>query len=96
EEPIPDDSGILTLSSAGKLTIRGNGSDPIELYAGGSGTNITATLLNSGNFVVREMNIKGSAGRILWESFGYPTDTLLSGMKLGVNHRTGRNWRLTS
>ncbi|XP_022867954.1 G-type lectin S-receptor-like serine/threonine-protein kinase CES101, partial [Olea europaea var. sylvestris] len=68
----------------------------IEVYAGGNGTNITATLLNSGNFVVRETNVNGSAGRILWESFDYPTDTLLPGIKLGVNHRTGRNWHLTS
>ncbi|CAA2984329.1 G-type lectin S-receptor-like serine threonine-kinase CES101 [Olea europaea subsp. europaea] len=96
EKPIMDDSGILKISSAGKLIITSNISDPVELYAGGNGANITATLLNSGNFVVREMNINGSAGRILWESFDYPIDTLLPGMKLGVNHRTGRNWRLTS
>ncbi|CAA2981489.1 Hypothetical predicted protein [Olea europaea subsp. europaea] len=42
------------------------------------------------------MNIEGSAGRVLWESFDYPTDTLIPGMKLGVNHRTGRKWYLTS
>ncbi|CAI9772264.1 unnamed protein product [Fraxinus pennsylvanica] len=40
------------MSSAGKLIITSNGSDPIELYAGGNGTNMTAKLLNSGNFVV--------------------------------------------
>ncbi|CAI9772261.1 unnamed protein product [Fraxinus pennsylvanica] len=97
EKPIMDNSGILTISSAGELIIiTSNRSDPIELYAGGNGTNITATLLNTGNFVVREMNINGSEGRILWESFDYPTDTLIAGMKLGVNHRTGRNWSLTS
>ncbi|CAA2984330.1 G-type lectin S-receptor-like serine threonine-kinase CES101 isoform X5 [Olea europaea subsp. europaea] len=93
EEPITDGSGILTISSAGKLILTSNISDPIS---GGNGTNITATLLNSGNFVVRETNINGSTGRILWESFDYPTDTLLPGIKLGVNHRTGRNWHLTS
>ncbi|CAA3006860.1 Hypothetical predicted protein [Olea europaea subsp. europaea] len=42
------------------------------------------------------MNINGSADRVLWESFDYPTDTLIPGMKLGVNYRTGRNWSLTS
>lgn len=96
EKPIMDNSGILTICSAGKLIITSNISDPIELYAGGNGSNITAMLLNSGNFVVREMNINGSAGRILWESFDYPTHTLIPGMQLGVNHRTGRNWYLTS
>ncbi|XP_073129002.1 G-type lectin S-receptor-like serine/threonine-protein kinase CES101 [Henckelia pumila] len=35
-------------------------------------------------------------GTVVWESFDYPTDTLHPGMKLGVNHRTGKNWTLTS
>ena len=42
------------------------------------------------------MNSNGSIGRWLWESFDHPTDTLLPGMKLGVNHKTGRKWSLTS
>ncbi|XP_022856533.1 G-type lectin S-receptor-like serine/threonine-protein kinase CES101, partial [Olea europaea var. sylvestris] len=96
ENGISDDSGILTINSAGELIITSNTSDSTVLYAGGNGKNITATLLNSGNFVVREMNINGSSDRVLWESFDYPTDTLIPGMKLGVNHRTGRNWHLTS
>lgn len=58
--------------------------------------NTSATLLGSGNFVLRETNSIGSAGKLLWQSFDYPTDTLLPGMKLGVNHRTARNWMLTS
>ncbi|CAA2955912.1 Hypothetical predicted protein [Olea europaea subsp. europaea] len=95
-KPITDDSGILSINSAGKLILTSNISDPIEVYASGNGANITATLLNSGNFVVREMNINGSPGRILLGSFDYPTDILLPGMKLGVNHSTGRNWHLTS
>ncbi|CAA2998084.1 Hypothetical predicted protein, partial [Olea europaea subsp. europaea] len=96
ENGISDDSGILTINSAGKLIITSNTSDPTVLYVGRNGKNITATLLNSGNFVVREMNINGSSDRVLWESFDYPTDTLFPGMKLGVNHRTRRNWHLTS
>ncbi|KAL2525294.1 G-type lectin S-receptor-like serine/threonine-protein kinase [Abeliophyllum distichum] len=58
--------------------------------------NITATLLNSGNFVVKEMSINGFGDKVLWQSFDYPTNTLLPRMKLGVNHRTGRNWSITS
>ncbi|CAI9772268.1 unnamed protein product [Fraxinus pennsylvanica] len=92
-----DNSGILTISSAGELIITSNRSDPIELYAGRNGTNIAATLLNLGNFVLREMNINGSEDRILRESFDYPTDTLIPGMKLGFNNLkdyTNQNWRL--
>ncbi|CAL5355614.1 unnamed protein product [Camellia sinensis] len=101
DKPITDNSGVLTIDSTGKLIIRHNSGVPIEIYGGQTSTttNITATLLDSGNFVVTEEvnNNNGSTNqRVLWESFDYPTDTLLLGMKLGVNHRTGRNWSLTS
>lgn len=100
DKPIHNGSAALTVDSSGKLMIIHGGGDPIELYAAANGTNITATLLDTGNFVVKEVMISSngssSSGRILWESFHYPTDTLLPGMKLGINHETGRNWTLTS
>ncbi|KAL3824850.1 hypothetical protein ACJIZ3_020879 [Penstemon smallii] len=92
DTPIQKGSGILMISNTGKVMIEHSGADPIELYTAESGTNLTATLLDSGNFVVKEMK----SNKVLWQSFDYPTDTLLPGMKLGVNHRTGRNWTLTS
>ncbi|KAK4479350.1 hypothetical protein RD792_014862 [Penstemon davidsonii] len=92
DRPIYENSGILMISNTWKVMIEHSGADPIELYTAESGTNVTATLLDSGNFVVKEMN----SNKVLWQSFDYPTDTLLPGMKLGVNHRTGRNWTLTS
>ncbi|PIN01440.1 Non-specific serine/threonine protein kinase [Handroanthus impetiginosus] len=95
DSPIYDDSGILTIDNSSKLMIMHNGADDaIELYAAERGTNIAATLLDTGNFIVTEMN--STAGKVLWQSFDHPTDTLLPGMKLGINHKTGRNWTLTS
>ncbi|KAL2525288.1 G-type lectin S-receptor-like serine/threonine-protein kinase [Abeliophyllum distichum] len=96
DKPITDNSGVLTISSTMKLIINTSGGDPTDLYANENGMNITATLLNSGNFLVKEMSINGFGDKVLWQSFDYPTDTLLPGMKLGVNHSTGRNWSITS
>lgn len=66
----------------------------MEIYAGRPSpvSNATATLLDTGNFVV---DSNWPAG-LLWQSFDGPTDTLLPGMKLGVDRRAGRNWTLTS
>ncbi|KAK6158331.1 hypothetical protein DH2020_005645 [Rehmannia glutinosa] len=97
ENPIHQNTDpILTIDTTGKLIITRGGGESIVIYSGESGMNLSATLLDTGNFVVTEMSSNGSSGEILWQSFDYPTDTLLPGMKLGVNHRTGRNWTLSS
>ncbi|KAK9084975.1 hypothetical protein Sjap_025386 [Stephania japonica] len=51
-------------------------------------------LLDNGNLVLHDKNNKGD--RMLWQSFDYPTDTLLPGMKLGLNLKSSFNWSLTS
>ena len=49
-------------------------------------------LLDSGNLVLRD----GNSGTSLWESFDYPSDTFLPGMKMGWDLRKGTKWRLTA
>ncbi|KAL0535119.1 hypothetical protein IC582_029442 [Cucumis melo] len=51
-----------------------------------------AQLLDTGNWVVRE---SGSEDYV-WQSFDYPSDTLLPGMKLGWSSNTGLNRKLRS
>eukprot|EP00258_Populus_trichocarpa_P033646 XP_024449665.1 G-type lectin S-receptor-like serine/threonine-protein kinase At1g11330 [Populus trichocarpa] len=76
-----------------KLTY--SGGDPVEFYSSQSSTaNITAILEDSGNFVLKDEN--SSSQQFLWQSFDFPTDTFLPGMKLGIDRRTGQNWSLVS
>nr|GME19454.1 G-type lectin S-receptor-like serine/threonine-protein kinase At1g67520 [Ipomoea batatas] len=100
DAPLPTNSSAsLQIDAYGRLLIltqdEGKGNSYL-LSSKQTSLNVTATLLDSGNFVLREVNTDGSFGEELWSSFDNPTDTLLAGMKLGVNHRTGRNWVLRS
>ncbi|CAJ1978446.1 unnamed protein product [Sphenostylis stenocarpa] len=56
-------------------------------------SNPIVQLLDTGNLVIREANEENV---FLWQSFDFPCDTLLSGMKFGRDLRTGLNRRLTS
>ncbi|XP_019155918.1 PREDICTED: uncharacterized protein LOC109152723 [Ipomoea nil] len=101
ETPLPtNDSAGLHIDAYGRLVLTYTQEQvqgkPYLLSSKQTSLNVTATLLDSGNFVLREVNADGSFGEELWSSFDYPTNTLFPGMKLGVNHRTGRNWTLTS
>ncbi|XP_040361686.1 G-type lectin S-receptor-like serine/threonine-protein kinase CES101, partial [Rosa chinensis] len=61
-----------------------------------STSSVVATLLDSGNFIVQELNSDGTMKQVLWQSFDYPTDTLLPGMKVGVNHKNGHIWLVSA
>ncbi|KAG2569084.1 hypothetical protein PVAP13_7NG389000 [Panicum virgatum] len=91
----------LSNNTAGVLEIAATGI--LRLLDGGSGqtawsSNTTrsapavAQLLDTGNLVVREQ----SGGDVLWQSFDHPSNTLLAGMRLGMDPRTGAEWSLTS
>ncbi|KAH7660816.1 Non-specific serine/threonine protein kinase protein [Dioscorea alata] len=87
--PLSSTNGSLELNGNGTLTINSMIFLPMPMVAL---TNPVAQLLDDGNFVIREAN----SSEFAWQSFDYPTDTLLSGMKLGWDLRTGLNRNLTS
>ncbi|CAK9151639.1 unnamed protein product [Ilex paraguariensis] len=97
DNPIPDASGNLIIDFDGRLKISySGGRSAIVFNSLPANSNASATLLDSGNFVFRELDSNGSVTQVLWESFDYPTDTLLPGMKLGINLKTGHTLSLTS
>ncbi|KAL0562116.1 hypothetical protein IC582_002567 [Cucumis melo] len=95
--PFPNNSAsiILIIDVNGSLKIQ-NGNYSFSLFNGGQPTTSSAILQDDGNFVLRELNRDGSVKQILWQSFDHPTDTLLPGMKIGINHKTNSTWSLTS
>ncbi|CAL1352752.1 unnamed protein product [Linum trigynum] len=101
ETPILDRSGVLNFTRQGVLLLLRDGGKSDVVWSSANLTkppkNPTAQLLDSGNFVVRDGNSKiSNDGDYLWQSFDYPTDTTLPGMKLGRNLVTGRDWTITS
>ncbi|KAK9056357.1 hypothetical protein SSX86_027447 [Deinandra increscens subsp. villosa] len=91
-------------SSSSKLTIGENGNvilqNEFETAVWSSNQSVTevntvAQLLDSGNFVLRLEN-DSNPQNYIWQSFENPTDTLLPGMKLGLNRKTGVNRFLQS
>lgn len=91
--PITSSRPVLVLDQQGSLTINSTSGSPIKLYSSPSKSDVIAILEDNGNFVLKETN---SGGQIFWQSFDYPTDTFFPGMKLGINHKTGQKWLLTS
>ncbi|KAF8409408.1 hypothetical protein HHK36_005484 [Tetracentron sinense] len=90
EQPLTSPSGILTINMEGNLVVLdGNNSYPVSDLS--SVKNTSATLLDSGNLILRD-----SKSQILWQSFDYPSDTFLPGMRIGYNKKTGKAWSLTS
>ncbi|KAI8011071.1 G-type lectin S-receptor-like serine/threonine-protein kinase [Camellia lanceoleosa] len=92
EIPLVNSSGILTVINPGILAlVNGTGSVIWSPNVTGSTQDPVAQLKESGNLVVKDAN-----DNILWQSFDYPCDTLLPGMKLGKNFVTGLERHLSS
>ncbi|XP_040375334.1 G-type lectin S-receptor-like serine/threonine-protein kinase RKS1 [Rosa chinensis] len=99
--PINDTSGVLKINRYGELALYAynmnntpvwstNVSRPVQ---NNNASTFSAQLLDAGNLVVF---LDDNNEIYVWQSFDYPTDTLIPGMKVGVNWKTGLEWVLTS
>ncbi|KAJ0045010.1 hypothetical protein Pint_04367 [Pistacia integerrima] len=94
--PLNDSSGVLKFSGQGDLVLV-NGTNNIiwSSRLSRSATNPVARLLDTGNLVVGDVN-GDDPENLLWQSFDYPGNTFLAGMKGGIDLRTGLERVLTS
>ncbi|KAJ8761554.1 hypothetical protein K2173_004330 [Erythroxylum novogranatense] len=96
DSPLNDSTGVLSLNKYGNLVLNGSSEPEATLWS----TNVTAEasdsrvaqLLDTGNLAV----VHNVSKEIVWQSFDHPTDTLLPGMKVGMNRKTGMQWFIIS
>ncbi|KDP20844.1 hypothetical protein JCGZ_21315 [Jatropha curcas] len=96
--PISGSSGVLSIDQYGNLVLY---SDPaqrvlvwsinVTLESSESDASVLQ-LLDSGNLVL----LRGKSKKIVWQSFDYPTNTVLPGMHVGQNRKSGQYWIPTS
>lgn len=96
DNPIKDNStnARLLITQHGNLLLRTD--NDTVLWTTNATTklwNPIAQLLDTGNLVIRDAKEESV---LVWQSFDFPCDTLLPGMKLGWDLRSGLNRRLTS
>ncbi|KAI7746290.1 hypothetical protein M8C21_024705 [Ambrosia artemisiifolia] len=90
DRPLPGTSQLeLKIADRGILGLFSNRSMIWSSNTTTSG-NATAKLWDNGNLVVVDQQ-----ERVFWQSFDYPTDTLLPGMKLGRDNLRNKEWYLT-
>ncbi|XP_037484613.1 S-locus-specific glycoprotein S13-like [Triticum dicoccoides] len=88
EAPITGTAASLAINGTGSLVLADRSGRPFWSSARSNVTSSTpvAQLLDSGNLLLQDASGTGS---VLWQSFDYPSDTLLPGMKLGWHLATG-------
>ncbi|KAL2472603.1 G-type lectin S-receptor-like serine/threonine-protein kinase [Forsythia ovata] len=95
ENPLGNSSGVLTIGPDGDLVLL-NATTGVVWSSNSSRTEpgSAAQLLESGNLVLKRKD--DNTESYIWQSFDFPSDTLLPGMKIGWNLSTGVNRYLTS
>eukprot|EP00257_Ricinus_communis_P027423 XP_025014837.1 G-type lectin S-receptor-like serine/threonine-protein kinase At4g27290 isoform X1 [Ricinus communis] len=96
ENPVTDLSSVLKINDQGNLIIvTKNDSIIWSSNSKSFARDPVAQLLDSGNFIVKDLGYNNSEV-YLWQSFDYPSDTLLPGMKIGRNRVTGLDANISS
>lgn len=84
DNPLLGDDGVFAIAEDGNLKVldRSGKSYWSTNLETSSPVYRTAKLMDNGNLVVSQEEQENRSGRVLWQSFGNPTDTFLPGMKI--------------
>ncbi|PON82266.1 S-receptor-like serine/threonine-protein kinase [Trema orientale] len=94
--PINDSSGTLTINDKGNLVLLSKNKSVVWSTSSlKQAQKPFVQLLDSGNLVLRDEKDANSEN-YLWQSFDYPSNTLLAGMKLGWDLRRNLTRRLSA
>ena len=80
DQPLSNPSNTFKFGDQGSIVVVNESGSIFWSSNQTQAVNPVVQLLDSGNLVVRE---ESNTDKYLWQSFDYPTDTLLPGMKLG-------------
>jgi hypothetical protein len=95
ETPLDNHLGVLKVTHEGDIVLLSNTNSIVwSSNTSRAAVSPVLQLLDSGNLVVKDGNDIGLE-KFLWQSFDYPCDTLLPGMKMGKNFVTGLERFLT-
>ncbi|ESR65340.1 hypothetical protein CICLE_v10010285mg, partial [Citrus x clementina] len=97
-KPINDSSGLLTINRTGNPVLTSLSMGIVwsaSLSEEVQQTPVILQLLDSRNLILKGEQ-DGDSENYFWQSFDYPSDTLLPGMKLGWDLKTGLERRVTS
>ncbi|KAK9706596.1 hypothetical protein RND81_07G137800 [Saponaria officinalis] len=95
DSPLFSESSYLKLGNKSNILLFNGGNFVNWKTHESNGVNPLLQLLDSGNLVIREAGDL-NPDNFIWQSFDYPTDTLIPGQKLGWNLKTGLDRFLTS
>ncbi|XP_030971955.1 receptor-like serine/threonine-protein kinase SD1-8 isoform X2 [Quercus lobata] len=96
ENPLNDSYGHLSIGADGNIVLLDGAENTIWSSKSSREMKVSiAKLLDSGNLVLMDES-DGNTDSYIWQSFEYPADTLLPGMKLGWDVKTGLHLFLTS
>jgi hypothetical protein len=94
DSPIDNSSGILMINSTGTLVLLSQNKSVVWSTSSlKQAQTPLLQLLDTGNLVLTDEK-NGNSEDYLWQSFDYPTDTILPGVKLGWDLKRGLNRRL--